>query len=135
METEAGLAEIESGFSFLVEFSRDILGRIGGDSQNPMLSPLTNDTDQGQTSANTSQFTFEGSAPAHKEWTMQKNLDTESQIQSRDDEARDGQYSHQGRRDDVGKALDVNENDVRDQSGSGKDAGKSGQQAQVGNKR
>ena len=55
---------------------------------------------------------------------MAETQSLQDKSQPHTDASKGGQYSHQGSPDDVGKAFDVNENDVRDKKRSDNEAEK-----------
>ena len=62
--------------------------------------------------------------------TMQNTKSTQSRNQpQQDNQSKDEQQCHEGSAEVVGKSLNVNENDVRDQNRHGTEAVKGGQQS------
>jgi hypothetical protein len=64
---------------------------------------------------------------------MQNTSNTQSQNQpNRDDQSKGGQHSQQGGHNDSTKALNVNENDQRNQNRPAKESVKGGQPSRAG---
>jgi hypothetical protein len=69
------------------------------------------------------------------ELTMQNTKDTQSRNQpQQDNQSEDELQYHEGSAQVVGKSLNVNENDVRDQNRSGTEAVKGGERSDADNK-
>ena len=69
------------------------------------------------------------------EHTMQNTKDTQSRNQpQRDNQSKDELQCHEGSAQVVGKSLNVNENDVRNQNRSGTEAVKGGERSDADNK-
>ena len=66
---------------------------------------------------------------------MQNTKSTQSRNQpQQDNQSKDEQQCHEGSAEVVGKSLNVNENDVRDQNRHGTEAVKGGERSEADNK-